>query len=179
MTCAHQFSHAEWCSITILPSVPCPILPRQHPFMDMAESYKKFYPEATRQTPWPNADGTESMPRLATSKDPWLKATSKVLQPGDSVTVAFRLQRALNTNIDPSNVSGEERTVDAFWGLKAERSIGVTRGWTSRRTAAFDRLLTHRNTRLAHRSLVSFVACGAYLPPVKIVNHSCFSIIFF
>ena len=101
----------KWCSIAILSSAPCPILPRaasrQHPFMDMAESYKKFYPEATRQTPWPSADGTESMPRLATSKDPWLKPTSKVLQPGDAMTVAFRLQRAPNTNSDPSNISGE------------------------------------------------------------------------
>ena len=78
---------------------------RQSPFMDMAESYKPFYPEATRVTPWPCADGTESIPQLPSAKQPWLEPTSKVLQPGESMTIAFRLQRApsgadpLNTNI--------------------------------------------------------------------------------
>ena len=77
---------------------------RQYPFMDMAESYKPFYPEATRETPWPCADGTESVPRLESAKDPWLEPTSKVLQPGESLTLAFRLQRA-PSGVDPLNTN--------------------------------------------------------------------------
>lgn len=65
---------------------------RQHPFVDMDEAYKPYYP--TRTTPWPCADGTESMPRLLSAQYPWLPPSSKVLQPGESLTVAFRLQRA-------------------------------------------------------------------------------------
>lgn len=78
---------------------------RQHPFMEMAESYKPFYPEAARLTPWPSADGTESMPPLVAAQTPWLEPTSAVLLPGHTISVAFRLQRApagedaLNTNV--------------------------------------------------------------------------------
>lgn len=78
---------------------------RQSPFLEMAEAYQPFYPDETRVTPWPCADGTESMPRLPSAQQPWLEPTSKVLQPGETLTVAFRLQRAppgtdpLDTNI--------------------------------------------------------------------------------
>jgi len=77
----------------------------QDPFKEMAQSYKPFYPAETRQTPWPCADGAESVPRLENAKYPWNEPTSKVLQPGETISMALRLQRApsgadpLDTNI--------------------------------------------------------------------------------
>lgn len=77
---------------------------RQHPFMDMAEAYKPFYPAEKRATPWPCADGDASMTVRETAKFPWLEPTSKVINPGESITLAFRLQRA-PPGSDPSNTN--------------------------------------------------------------------------
>jgi hypothetical protein len=84
---------------------------QQAPFMEIPSKYRSFYPNAT--TPWPCADGTDSMPRLSSAQHPWNEPTSKVLQPGDEISVAFRAQRAPGLSTSTSTSASASTSTSA------------------------------------------------------------------
>ena len=66
----------------------------------MSDSLKQQYPPFATdpETPWPTADGKRAMPRLAASGGgaarPWVDPTTLLLRPGETSSIALRLQLA-------------------------------------------------------------------------------------
>ena len=72
----------------------------QWPYLKMSDSLKTLYPPFATdpQTPWPATDGKRSMPLLTAdgggAASPWNPPTSLTLAPGETHSVALRLQLA-------------------------------------------------------------------------------------
>jgi len=72
----------------------------QWPHLAMSDSLKQQYPPFATdpETPWPTTDGKRAMPRLAASGGgaarPWVDPTTLLLRPGETSSIALRLQLA-------------------------------------------------------------------------------------